>query len=77
LFLQLVETLPRDKSIAIFVDSESSPSKFLGTVVAHLSRPHEVKTVLVTPTTYAGEVAAVNRIPSAQQFFARSNRRLG
>jgi hypothetical protein len=61
LFLQLVERLPRDKSIAIFVDCESSLSKFLGMVVAHLSWPHEVKTVMVTPATYAGEVVAVKQ----------------
>src|SRR5438270_10193143 len=45
LLTDLFEKLPRDKSIAIFVDSESSPSKFLGMVVAYLSWPHEVKTI--------------------------------
>src|SRR5262245_43042293 len=40
LFSTLIDTFPRDKSIVIFVDSESSPSKFLGMVVAYLSWPH-------------------------------------
>ena len=61
LFSTLIETLPGDKSIVIFVDSESSPSKFLGMVVAYLSWPHLVKTVAVTPATFADEVAAVKQ----------------
>src|SRR5205814_8829534 len=60
LFTDLIETVPRDKSIAIFVDSESSPSKFLGMVVAYLAWPHEVKTIAVTPATYAREVTSVH-----------------
>ena len=61
LFTDLVGTVPRDKSIAIFVDSESSPSKFLGMVVAYLAWPHEVKTIAVTPATYAREVASIQQ----------------
>jgi len=61
LFSRLVGTLPRDKSIVILVDSQSSPSKFLGMVVAYLSWPHEVRTITVTPVTFAGEVTAVKQ----------------
>jgi hypothetical protein len=60
LFTGLVQTVPRDKAIAIFVDSESSPSKFLGMVVAYLAWPHEIKTIAVTPATYAREVTSVH-----------------
>src|SRR4051812_37512103 len=59
LFTRFVETLPREKSIVIFVDADSSPGKFLGMVVAYLSWPHEVKTIAVTPATFAQEVASV------------------
>lgn len=61
LFSQLIETLPRDKSIVVFVDSESSPSKFLGMIVAYLSWPHEIKTVVVTPASYAADVGAAKQ----------------
>jgi len=61
LFSSLIDTLPQDESIVIFVDSESSPSKFLGMIVAYLSWPHRVKTVAVTPATFADEVAAVKQ----------------
>lgn len=61
LFSNLLDTLPRDRSIVIFVDSESSPSKFLGMVVAYLSWPREVKTVAVSPANYASEVESVKQ----------------
>ena len=62
LFSQLVETLPRDKSIVIVVDAQSSPSKFLGMVVAYLAWPRDVQTVAVTPpATYSRELAAIKQ----------------
>ena len=61
LFASLLDTLPREQSIVIFVDAESSPSKFLGMVVAYLSWPRQVKTVAVTPATYAQEIASRKR----------------
>jgi hypothetical protein len=61
LFLNLLETLPREKSVVIFVDSESSPSKFLGMLVAYLSWPRDVKTIAVTPASYARDVESVKQ----------------
>ena len=60
LFTQAVETLPRDKSITIFVDAENSPSEFLGMLVAYLSWPHDVQIIRVSPSTYSRELSAIN-----------------
>lgn len=61
LFLNLLETLPREKSIIIFVDSDNSPSKFLGMLVAYLSWPRDVETIAVTPASYAHDVESVKQ----------------
>lgn len=60
LFTKLIETVPRDKSIVIFVDAGNSPSEFLGMLVAYLSWPRDVQMVRVSPSTYARELAAIN-----------------
>ena len=61
LFVQGIETLPRDKSINIFVDAGNSPSEFLGMLVAYLSWPRDVRIVRVGPTTYSQELTAINK----------------
>ncbi|HEY6071174.1 MAG TPA: hypothetical protein VIU85_07360 [Chthoniobacterales bacterium] len=61
LFVQGIETLPRDKSIKILVDAGNSPSEFLGMLVAYLSWPRDVQIVRVSPSTYAQELAATNK----------------
>jgi hypothetical protein len=61
LFVQGIETLPRDKSIDIFVDAGNSPSEFLGMLVAYLSWPREVRMIRVTPATYSQDMAAINK----------------
>lgn len=60
LFTKLIETVPRDKSIVIFVDAGNSPSEFLGMLVAYLSWPRDVQMVRGSPSTYARELAAIN-----------------
>ena len=60
LFVRVVETLPRDKSIAVLVDAGSSPSEFLGMLVAYLSWPRDVRIVRVDPSTYSRDLSAIN-----------------
>jgi hypothetical protein len=61
LFVQGIETLPRDKSIDIFVNAGNSPSEFLGMLVAYLSWPRDVRIVRVGPSTYSQELAAIKK----------------
>jgi hypothetical protein len=61
LFVQGIETLPRDKSIRILVDAGNSPSEFLGMLVAYLSWPREVQIIRVSPASYSQELAAINK----------------
>jgi hypothetical protein len=68
-FSRLIETLPREKSIVIVVDAQSSPSKFLGMLVAYLSWPRDVQTVAVTPATYSRELAAIKESPVGAAIF--------
>jgi len=58
LFSNLIETLPRDKSLVIFVDAESSPSEFLGMLVAYLSWPRDVRIVKIRAATLEREITA-------------------
>src|SRR5260370_18817285 len=51
LFSNLLEAVPPEKSFVIFVDVDSSPSQFLGMLVAYLSRPHDVRVVQVRGAT--------------------------
>ena len=55
-FESLLETVPREKSLIIFVDAESSPSQFLGMLVAYLSWPHDVRIVRVRQATLEQEI---------------------
>jgi hypothetical protein len=61
LFSRFIESTPRDKSIVIVVDAQSSPSKFLGMVVAYLAWPRDVQTVAVTPATFSRELASIKQ----------------
>jgi len=56
LFVNLLEAVPREKSLIIFVDTESSPSQFLGMLVAYLSWPHDVRIVRVREATLEQEI---------------------
>src|SRR5256885_16947457 len=47
LFSNLLETVPAKKPLIIFVDAESSPSEFLGMLVAYFAWPHDVRIVKV------------------------------
>ena len=60
-FWRLIESTPRQKSIVIVVDAQSSPSKFLGMIVAYLAWPHEVQTMAVTPATFSHELASIKQ----------------
>jgi hypothetical protein len=60
LFSNLIDTLPRDKSLIIFVNTESSPSEFLGMLVAYLSWPLDVRIVKVRPETLEREITSAN-----------------
>ena len=61
LFEQMIQTLPRGKSVAIVVDTADSPSQFLGMLLAYLSWPREVEIIRVSPSTYAQELAAIKK----------------
>jgi hypothetical protein len=69
LFARWIDNLPRDKSIAIVVDAQSSPSKFLGMVIAYLSWPRDVKTIAVTPATYARELSQIKESSTSAAVF--------
>ena len=58
LFSNLLETVPPKKSLVIFVDVESSPSEFLGMLVAYFAWPHDVRIVKVRGGTLEREIAA-------------------
>jgi|SRR5437588_4142929 len=60
LFSSLIDTLPHDKSLIIFVSTESSPSEFLGMLMAYLSWSLDVRIVKVRPETLERELAAAN-----------------
>jgi hypothetical protein len=61
LFVQMVETLPRGKSVAIVVDAGNSPSEFLGMLVAYLSWPRDIEMIRVSPSTYGQALAAIKK----------------
>jgi hypothetical protein len=61
LFSRLIESTPRQKSIVIVVDAQSSPSKFLGMIVAYLAWPRDVQTMAVTPATFSRELASIKQ----------------
>lgn len=41
----LIDTLPRGRSVVVFVNADNSPSEFLGMLVAYLSWPLDVRIV--------------------------------
>jgi hypothetical protein len=61
LFSRFIESTPRDKSIVIVVDAQSSPGKFLGMIVAYLAWPRDVQTMAVTPATFSRELASIKQ----------------
>ena len=69
LFERVIETLPRDKSIAVFVDTGNSPSEFLGMLVGYLSWPRCVRIVRVSPATYSNELSAINPASTSAVIF--------
>jgi hypothetical protein len=69
LFSDLIDTLPRDKSVVIFVNAESSPSEFLGMLVAYLSWPLDVRIIKVRPETLDQEITSANSASVAGLFF--------
>ena len=69
LFGNLIDTLPRDKTVVIFVNADNSPSEFLGMLVAYLSWPLDVRIVKVRPNTLAQEVERAKSSAAAGFFF--------
>jgi len=69
LFSNLIDSLPRDKSLVVFVSAGSSPSEFLGMLVAYLSWPLDVRIVKVRPETVEREITATNSSSIAGFFF--------
>ena len=69
ILINLIDTLPREKSLVIFVDAESSQSQFLGMLVAYLTWPHDVRIVKVRETTLESELAAAKSSSVAGMFF--------
>jgi hypothetical protein len=69
LFANLIEIVPREKSLVIFVDAESSPSEFLGMLVAYLSWPHDVRIVKAREATLERELTAAKSSSVAGMFF--------
>jgi len=68
LFSNLIETVPREKSLVILVDAASSPSQFLGMLVAYLAWPHDVRIVKVHQATLEREITAT-KSPSVAGVF--------
>jgi len=69
LFSNLIETVPREQSVAIFTDEESSSSEFLGMLVAYLSWPHDVQIIKVKRSTIDREFAAIHSSSIGGLFF--------
>jgi hypothetical protein len=69
LFSNLIETLPREKSLIIFVNAKSSPSEFLGMLVAYLTWPHDVRIIKVPEATLERELTAAKSSSVAGMFF--------
>jgi hypothetical protein len=69
LFSNLLESVPPEKSLVIFCDADSSPSEFLGMLVAYLAWPHDVRIVKVRGATLEREVAAAKSSSVAGLFF--------
>src|SRR2546421_12970181 len=65
----LIDTLPRDKTVIILVDAGNSPSEFLGMLVAYLSWPLDVQIVLVRPSIYWRELAAIKNTSVSSVIF--------
>ena len=69
LFSNLLEAVPPEKSFVIFVDVDSSPSQFLGMLVAYLSWPHDVRVVKVRGATLERETAGAKSSSITGLFF--------
>jgi hypothetical protein len=69
LFAELLDAVPPGKSLVIFVDAESSPSQFLGMLVAYLSWPRDVRIVKVRAATVEREITAAKASSVAGMFF--------
>src|SRR2546423_7086501 len=69
LFENLIDNLPRDKTVIILVDAGNSPSEFLGMLVAYLSWPLDVRIVRITPSTYSRELDALKESPVSAAIF--------
>ena len=69
LFSKLIETLPPQKSIVIFVNAGDSPSEFLGMITAYLSWPHDVRIIKVRGETLEREIAAAKSSSVAGMLF--------
>jgi hypothetical protein len=69
LFANLIDTIPPNKSIVVFVNAESSPSEFLGMLVAYLSWPLDVRIIKVRTETFDREMDLVKSSSAAGFFF--------
>src|SRR2546423_15154237 len=69
LFSRFIESTPRDKSIVIVVDAQSSPGKFLGMIVAYLAWPRDVQTVAGSPGPVSRGPASVQPGPAVAVVF--------
>ena len=69
LFSDLINILPRDKSLVIVVNAGNSPSEFLGMLVAYLSLPLDVRIIEVRPETMEREIMTARSASVAAFFF--------
>jgi hypothetical protein len=65
----LLEHVPPEKSFVIFVNADSSPSEFLGMLVAYLAWPHDVRIVKVHGAIPEHETAGATSSSIAGLFF--------
>src|SRR5712692_639373 len=57
---EVLQTLPKDKPLVIFVRAENPPSDFLGMLVAYLSWPREARIVKMRSTTAEQELGLID-----------------
>src|SRR5712692_1373184 len=69
----VLQSLPNDKPLVIFVRSDNPPTNFLGALLAYLSWPREVRIVKVRNAVAEQEVAAIDPSSVSGMFFCSVN----
>jgi len=65
----LIDTLPRNESVVVFVNADNSSSEFLGMLVAYLAWPLDVRIVKARPEILEQQINATESQSVAGFFF--------